>query len=46
MFNFTLKIRKAILLFIIVVINWLICIGADIWLNIGLFYFIHFNCGD
>ena len=32
--------------FLIMIINKLICIGADIRLNIGLFYFIHFNYGD
>ena len=46
MFNPTLKMREIILFFLIVVINGLICIGVDIGLNIGLFYFIFFNCGD
>ena len=33
MFNFTLKIRKTILFFLIVVINELICIESDIRLD-------------
>ena len=37
---------ETISFFLITVINGLICIGADIGLNIGLFYFILFNCGD
>ena len=37
---------ETILFFLITVINGLICIGVDIGLNIGLFYFILFNCGD
>ena len=37
---------ETISLFLITVINGLICIGADIELNIGLFYFILFNCGN
>ena len=32
--------------FLILVINGLICIYQDIGLNIGLFYFILFNCCD
>ena len=37
---------ETISFFSIMVINGLICIGADIRLNIRLFYFILFNCGD
>ena len=37
---------ETISFFSIMVINGLICIGADIGINIGLFYFILFNCGD
>ena len=33
MFNPTLKMRKIILFILIVVINRLICIDSDIWLN-------------
>ena len=37
---------ETISFFLIMVVNGLICIGADIGLNIGLLYFIHFNYGD
>ena len=37
---------ETISFFLITVINGLICIGAHIGLNIGLFYLILFNCGD
>ena len=37
---------ETISFFLIMVVNGLICIGADIGLNIGLFYFILFNYGD
>ena len=37
---------ETISFFLIMVINGLICIGADIRQNIGLFYLILFNCGD
>ena len=37
---------ETISFFLIMVINGLICIDPDIGLNIGLFYFILFNCCD
>ena len=37
---------ETISFFLIMVINGLICIGADIRQNIGLFYLILFNCED
>ena len=33
MYNFTLKMSKTILFFLIVVISGLICIDLDIWLD-------------